>query len=104
MDNNELIPVDLTISAEIGQSKLIFDNNTEKVEDSVLLEDGNFSNIQKRRSKNDKEGRNHVCRICTKAYLSYSALYTHMKSKHSTEQNAAKASKKQKDCTNQVSR
>jgi hypothetical protein len=36
----------------------------------------------KRRSKNEKEGRIHVCRECGKDYLSYPALYTHMKTKH----------------------
>lgn len=36
----------------------------------------------KRRSKNDVEGRDWNCSICTKTYLSYPALYTHMKTKH----------------------
>jgi len=36
----------------------------------------------KRRSKNEKEGRIHVCHECGKGYLSYPALYTHMKTKH----------------------
>lgn len=37
----------------------------------------------KRRSKNDVEGRDYVCRYCDKTYLSYPALYTHQKQKHS---------------------
>jgi len=37
---------------------------------------------QKRRSKNDVEGRDHRCQFCDKTYLSYPALYTHMKTKH----------------------
>ena len=37
---------------------------------------------QKRRSKNDVQGRDHKCSICEKTYLSYPALYTHMKNKH----------------------
>ena len=37
---------------------------------------------QKRRSKNDVQGRDHKCSICDKTYLSYPALYTHMKNKH----------------------
>jgi len=37
---------------------------------------------QKRRSKNDNEGRDHKCSFCEKTYLSYPALYTHMKTKH----------------------
>lgn len=37
---------------------------------------------QKRRSKNDVQGRDHRCNYCEKTYLSYPALYTHMKNKH----------------------
>lgn len=37
----------------------------------------------KRRSKNDVQGRDHQCKYCDKTYLSYPALYTHMKQKHS---------------------
>lgn len=37
---------------------------------------------QKRRSKNDVQGRDHKCSVCDKTYLSYPALYTHMKNKH----------------------
>jgi hypothetical protein len=36
---------------------------------------------QKRRSKNDCNGRDYVCG-CGKTYLSYPALYTHIKTKH----------------------
>ena len=37
----------------------------------------------KRRSKKDNEGRNFKCDKCDKTYLSYPALYTHTKLKHS---------------------
>ena len=37
---------------------------------------------QKRRSKNDVLGRDYKCTFCDKTYLSYPALYTHMKNKH----------------------
>ena len=37
----------------------------------------------KRRSKNDVEGRDFKCNFCPKTYLSYPALYTHIKQKHS---------------------
>ncbi len=33
----------------------------------------------KRRSKNDVDGRDHRCKFCDKTYLSYPALYTHIK-------------------------
>ncbi len=36
----------------------------------------------KRRSKNDIDGRDHRCKYCEKTYLSYPALYTHIKQKH----------------------
>jgi hypothetical protein len=36
----------------------------------------------RRRSKNDNEGRNFECGGCGKSYLSYPALYTHIKQKH----------------------
>ena len=42
-----------------------------------------ISEARKRRSKTEKEGRNHVC-TCGKSYLSYQALYTHKRSKHSS--------------------
>jgi len=44
--------------------------------------DREFLNIKlKRRSKKDKTGRNYKCG-CGKEYLSYPALYTHIKTKH----------------------
>jgi hypothetical protein len=33
----------------------------------------------KRRSKNDVDGRDFKCKFCDKTYLSYPALYTHIK-------------------------
>lgn len=44
--------------------------------------DGSLKPKQKRRSKNDFQGRDHKCTYCDKTYLSYPALYTHMKNKH----------------------
>ena len=35
----------------------------------------------KRRTKNDPDSRNYTCG-CGKSYLSYAALYTHIKTKH----------------------
>ena len=42
---------------------------------------GNYKS--RRRSKKDNEGRNFKCDKCDKTYLSYPALYTHTKLKHS---------------------
>jgi len=39
----------------------------------------------KRRSKNETEGRNYKCNQCERTYLSYPALYTHIKTKHSVQ-------------------
>ncbi|MDR3737354.1 MAG: hypothetical protein P4L10_17750 [Acidobacteriaceae bacterium] len=39
----------------------------------------------KRRSKNETEGRNYKCNQCERTYLSYPALYTHIKTKHSSQ-------------------
>ena len=36
---------------------------------------------RKRRTRNDDDGRNFSC-SCGKSYLSYPALYTHIKTKH----------------------
>jgi hypothetical protein len=41
-----------------------------------------FSAKRKRRSKNEKDGRNFKCEICEKSYLSQPALTNHKKSKH----------------------
>lgn len=38
-------------------------------------------NTTSRRSRKDEEGRDYVCG-CGKKYLSYPALYTHIKTKH----------------------
>lgn len=42
----------------------------------------NSGNKGKRRSKNEPEGRNYKCKQCDRTYLSYPALYTHIKTKH----------------------
>ena len=44
--------------------------------------DGAVKKKQKRRSKNDVHGRDYRCTFCEKTYLSYPALYTHIKNKH----------------------
>lgn len=40
--------------------------------------------VQKRRVRTDKQNRDYKC-PCGKSYLSYPALYTHLKQKHSDE-------------------
>lgn len=46
-------------------------------------ESGEQNNKGNRRSKKDQEGRSFKCDKCDKTYLSYPALYTHTKIKHS---------------------
>jgi hypothetical protein len=62
---------------------------------SVSSKNSNLSNLskknlnspylqkkQKRKKKLDLNGRNYICSICKKAYLSYPALYTHNRNYH----------------------
>lgn len=44
----------------------------------------------KRRSKREIEGRNYICKMCSKSYLSYPALYTHYKQKHNTNNSSGR--------------
>jgi len=44
-----------------------------------------INNQCKRRSKNDDDGRNYICEICGKRYLSYPSWYTHTHKKHNIE-------------------
>ena len=57
---------------------------TPKGADSAMNKRNAFKNQakNKRRSKNDIQGRNYKCNECDKSYLSYPALYTHKKQKH----------------------
>ena len=55
--------------------------NAEDSEGDYIDENG--KRRAKRRSKNDLDGRDYKCSYCPKTYLSYPALYTHMKTKHS---------------------
>ena len=43
----------------------------------------------KRRSRYETNGRDFKCQICEKTYLSYPAMYTHMKNKHALDPNGA---------------
>lgn len=60
-------------------------NNLDGSDDSDNENENQDSTRQvgKRRSKNDNQGRDFKCKYCEKTYLSYPALYTHMKQKHS---------------------
>ena len=47
---------------------------------------------KKRRTRKDDEGRNFNC-TCGKSYLSYPALYTHIKTKHGGKAEFSKGNK-----------
>ena len=69
-------------NTHLNGEKLIPQKEPENNDHSeVNGEDYNISHIR-RRSKKQVEGRNYVCKICSKSYLSYPALYTHYKQKH----------------------
>jgi len=42
----------------------------------------NDEKAQQRRSKHDLKGRDYLCAQCWKSYLSYAAMYVHLKKKH----------------------
>ena len=57
-----------------------YDPNGSNPEGSDDSENGDGARVGgKRRSKNDNQGRDFKCKYCDKTYLSYPALYTHMK-------------------------
>jgi hypothetical protein len=49
---------------------------------------------KKRRTKDEIEGRNFICELCSKAYLSYPALTNHRKAKHSDDNGGRFSNKK----------
>lgn len=56
----------------------------------------------KRRSKNDNDGRTHKCPQCGKSYLSYPALYTHIKQKHNQNGHSGRGRGRPKKDTGEV--
>lgn len=50
-------------------------------QNNLLDKNSSVEERKRRRTRNDDEGRNFTCH-CGKSYLSYPALYTHVKTKH----------------------
>ena len=48
----------------------------------VPEKEGNRKEEKVRKTRKDKEGRKFICGACGLGYLSYPALYTHIKTKH----------------------
>ena len=65
-----------------NESNIIKDANNSK--DEKLINESEEGKKNKRRSKNETQGRTFICKSCGKSYLSYPALYTHCKQKHNT--------------------
>ena len=71
--------------------------NQEQIQDSEKSKENSDETDEKknqktlkRRSKSEVEGRNHICKLCNKSYLSYPALYTHYKLKHNTNNSSGR--------------
>lgn len=63
-----------------GSKRMLNDDDESEIE---YIDENGKKRRAKRRSKNDLDGRDYKCSFCAKTYLSYPALYTHMKTKHS---------------------
>lgn len=75
------------------------DNGIQRIENES---DGEHKR-NKRRSKNETDGRSHSCKLCNKSYLSYPALYTHYKQKHNTCNTSGRGRGRPKKDTGEVS-
>ena len=69
--------IPLTNHGNNNSNNLLNDLNRLNNDSEIILK-------PKRRSRKDLKGRNFMCKICYKCYLSYPALYTHCKQKHNT--------------------
>ena len=78
-NNNENDEEDSLNPNNTKNNKITQNQNQKK--DLSLLDNTQKPNKQKRRSKNDFYGRDYLCG-CGKTYLSYPALYTHIRTKH----------------------
>ena len=81
--DNFIEPNNTNLNSELinsSSNKIASENNDHSEEN----DDQNQKKHLKRRSKKEVEGRNYICKICSKSYLSYPALYTHYKQKHNT--------------------
>ena len=69
--------IPLTNHGNNNSNNLLNDLNRLNNDSEIILK-------PKRRSRKDLKGRNFMCKICYKCYLSYPALYTHCKQKHNS--------------------
>ena len=67
------------------------DSSTQnKGENSKEIEPNMPKKIRKRTTKKESDVRNYKCSFCDKSYLSYPALYTHVKQKHNTNNHSGR--------------
>ena len=64
-------------------------SNSQNLSMNISEEKKNTKHL-KRRSKSEVDGRNFICKMCNKSYLSYPALYTHYKLKHNTNNSSGR--------------
>ena len=76
---NEIIMDDMEEGEEGGSQDI-----TDSLDENGSISQSGCKQKHKRRSKNDNQGRDFRCG-CGKRYLSYPALYTHIKTKHNGE-------------------
>ena len=84
------IPNNSINSENIIQGNSIAHEDKNAANDLSDENDDNNRKHLKRRSKKEVEGRNYICRMCNKSYLSYPALYTHYKQKHNTNNSSGR--------------
>jgi hypothetical protein len=77
-DENDIIMDELEDGEEGSQ------DITDSMDENGSITQSGQKQKHKRRSKNDNQGRDFRCG-CSKRYLSYPALYTHIKTKHNGE-------------------
>lgn len=91
---NNSTPENLNNADPANEERNISNENSEE-------NDENKKKHNKRRSKREAEGRNYTCKICSKSYLSYPALYTHYKQKHNTNNSSGRGRGRPKKETNE---
>ena len=84
------IPNNSINSENLIQGNSMTHEDKNAVNDLSDENDDNNRKHLKRRSKKEIIGRNYICRMCNKSYLSYPALYTHYKQKHNTNNSSGR--------------
>ena len=83
-----------SMSNDSSQEKSMDDNIRTTRSRNQTPHSGSGTRKNKRRSKKDQDGRNFRCSHCDKTYLSYPALYTHRKLKHSEKNSESSQAKR----------